>query len=137
MTGPRTFRTSPGSYAALCGVLSVPFFIWVWSAFSRGTVDPRALLISASLPVAAAVWLAWYRLRIDDSGIEYRDLRRSFYVRYPEVASLKAEWISGGRFGSVHRFTLHLHDGRELPINLKPFPRDAYKALSERLRSDA
>jgi hypothetical protein len=110
--------------------------LWVWSGVSRGTFDLEALLVSAFLPAAAAVWLGWFRLRIEDSGIGYRDLGRSFYVSYAEVASLKTEWISGGRFGSVHRLTLHLHDGRKLPINLKPFPRDACTALSARLRSD-
>jgi len=30
--------------------------------------------MSALLPATAALWLAWFRLRIDDSGIEYRDL---------------------------------------------------------------
>ena len=84
----------------------MPLVLWVWSGVSRGTFDLEALLVSAFLPTVAAVSLGWFRLRIDDSGIEYRDLIRSFYVSYPEVASLKTEWISGGRFWSVGRTPL-------------------------------
>ena len=133
---PQTFRTSPGSYAALCGVLSMPLAIWGWAALS-GHVDLTALLISAALPVSAAIWLAYFRLRIDDSGIEYRDLLgKTFRVAYPEIDSLKSRPITTGR-GNYRLWVLHLRDGRSLRINLKPFPRDAYGVLSKRLHSDA
>ena len=137
MSGPRTFRTSPGSYAALCGVLSVPLVIWSGVALSHGTLDLAALLLSSGLPATAAIWLAYFRLRIDDSGIEYRDLLgRSFSVAYSEVDSLKSRTISAGR-GFVHEWVLQLHDGRRLRINLKPFPRETYWLLCQRIRCEA
>jgi len=136
MSAPRTFRTSPGSYAALCGVLSVPLVIWGWVAVSRGRLDLAALLLSGALPATAAVWLAYFRLRIDDSGIEYRDLLgRNFRIAYSEVDSLKARTLSTGR-GFAHEWVLHLHDGRRLRINLKPFPRETYGLLCQRIHCD-
>jgi hypothetical protein len=132
----RTFRTSPGSYAALCGVLSIPFLLSLWGTI-RGTTDFEWLLIAAALPSSAALWLAYFRLRIDDSGIEYRDLfGRNFGVAYTEISSLKSRAVSsGGRIG--YEWILHLRDGRNLRLNLKPFPREAYGILCERIRCDA
>ena len=136
MSARRTFRTSPGSYAALCGVLSVPLAIWSWAALSCGRFDLTALLISIALPAAAAIWLAYFRLRIDDQGLEYRDLfGRSFRVAYSEIASLKSRTVSYGR-GFGYEWLLHLHDGRRLRINLKPFPREVYGLLCQRVRCD-
>ena len=75
MSVPQTFRTSPDSYAALCGVLSVPPVLLGWGVLFGGRVDlTTPLLIFTSLPTIAAIWLAYFRLRIDDRGIEYRDL---------------------------------------------------------------
>jgi len=137
MSPPQTFRASPGSYAALCGVLSVPIVIWGWVALSRGRPDLTALLLSSALPATAAVWLAYFRLRIGDSGIEYRDLfGMSFSVAYSEVDSLKSRTIFTGH-GFAHQWVLHLHDGRRLRINLKPFPRQTHGLLCQRIRCDA
>jgi len=137
MSAPRTFRTSPGSYAALCGVLSLPLVIWGWVAFSRGQLDLPALLLSAALPAIAAIWLAYFRLRLDDSGIEYRALfGRNFSVAYSEVDFLKSRTLSVGR-GFAHEWVLHLHDGRTLRVNLKPFPRETYGLLCQRIHCDA
>jgi hypothetical protein len=137
MSAPQTFRTSPGSYAALVGVLSVPLVIWGWVAFFGGRVDLATLLIFIGLPATAAIWLAYFRLRIDDSGIEYRDLfGRNFKVAYSEIAFLTSRVISSGR-GSYVEWMLHLHDGRRLRVNLKPFPREAYDSLCQRIRCDA
>jgi hypothetical protein len=134
---PQTFRTSPGSYVALCGVLSVPLAIWILALFSRGRVDLAPLLISIALPAIAAIWLAYFRLQIDDRGIEYRELfGRSFSVAYSDVASLKSRTVSSGR-GFGYEWVLHLHDGRRLRLNLKPFPMETYGALCQRIRCDA
>jgi len=134
VSAPRTFRTSPGSYAALCGVLSVPLAIWTWVALSRSRFDFTALLISLALPAMAAIWLGYFRLRIDDSGLEYRDLfGKSFKVSFSEIAFLKSRVISLGR-GSGYEWMLHLHDGRQLRLNLKPFPRNVYGLLCQRIR---
>lgn len=136
MNAPRTFRTSPGSYVALCGVLSVPLLIWGSVALSRGRLDLTALLVSSALPATAAIWLAYFRLRIDDSGIEYRDLfRKSFTVAYSEVDSLKSRTILTAH-GFAREWVLHLHDGRRFRINLKPFPRETYGLLCQRIRCD-
>jgi hypothetical protein len=133
----QTFRTSPGAYVALCGVLSVPLAIWIWAVLSRGRLDLAPLLISIALPAIAAIWLAYFRLRIDDWGIEYRELfGRSFSVAYSDVASLKSRTISFGR-GFGYEWILRLHDGRRLRLNLKPFPREIYGALCQRIRCDA
>ena len=136
MTTTQIFRTSPGSYAALCGVLSVPLALWILVIPSSGRLDLTALLISMALPATAAIWLAYFRLRIDDWGIDYRDLLgRNFKVAYSEVASLKFQTNSyGGR--SYGQWLLHLHDGRRLRLNLKPFPREAYRTLCQRIRCD-
>ena len=134
---PQIFRTSPGSYAALCGVLSVPLAIWIWASLSRGRLDLTPLFISIALPATAAIWLAYFRLRIDDWGIDYRELfGRSFRVAYSDVASLKSRTISFGR-GFGYEWVLHLHDGRRLRLNLKPFPRETYGALCQRIHCDA
>jgi hypothetical protein len=137
MSAPRTFHTTWGSYAGLCGVLSLPLLLAAWRALSGGLVDRTELLIVVLLPAIAALWLACFRLRLDDSGIEYRDLfGRSFRVAYSQVDSLKTRTLSSGR-GIYRQWTLHLGDGRDLRINLKPFPGEAYKVLSERLHRDA
>ena len=136
MSTPQTFRTSPGSYAAFCGVLSAPLATLIWATLSRGRLDLPPLLISIVLPATAAIWLAYFRLRIDDWGIEYRDLfGRGFRVAYSEVASLKFRtvWLSRG-FG--YEWVLHLHDGRRLRLNLKPFPRETYGELCQRIHCD-
>ena len=136
MSAPQTFRASPGSYVALCGVLSVPLAILGWAALLRDRFDLSLLLFFIALPVTAAVWLAYFRLRIDDGGIEYRDLfGRNFRVAYSEVVSLKAHRVRG-RY-SAQEWLLHLHDGRRLRINLKPFPREVYGLLCERIRCAA
>ena len=137
MSTPQTFRTSPGSYAALCGVLSIPMMLCWWSVLF---LDRRDLtMVSAlftALVTTAAVWLAYFRLRFDDSGIEYRNLfGRNFRLTYSEILALKSRTISG-RF-SATEWTLHLHDGRKLPINLRPFPLEAWKLLCQRVRCDA
>jgi hypothetical protein len=132
MTTPLTFRPSPGSYAALCGVFSVPLAILIWVALSRGRLELTPLLLSIALPASAAVWLGCFRLRIDDEGIEYRELCRRFKVAYSDVISLKSRTISYVQ-SSAYTWVLHLHDGRGLRINLKPFPRETYRALCERV----
>ena len=135
MNASRTFRTSPGSYAALCGLLSIPFAVGIWGATS-GPVDLKLLSMSALLPATAALWLAWFRLRIDDSGIEYRDLfGRNFNVEYSEVSSLKSRPVSYGR-GFGREWILHLRDGRRLRLNLKPFPRETYDVLCRHMSCD-
>ena len=137
MGDPRIFRTSSGSYAALCGVLSMPLVIWCWVAFSSGRADPKVLLISLVLPSLAAMWLAYFRLRLDDIGLQYRDLfGTSFKVAYSEIAFLKSRAVSYGR-GFGHEWILHLRDGRRLRLNLKPFPREVYGLLCQRVRCDA
>jgi len=134
MSAPRTFRTSPGSYAALCGVLSVPLVLWVWAALARSRFDFTALAVSLALPAVAGIWLGWFRLQIDDSGLEYRDLfGRNFKASFSEIAFLKSRVISFGR-GSGYEWMLHLHDGRRLRLNLKPFPREVYGLLCQRIR---
>jgi hypothetical protein len=131
----RTFRTSPGSYAALCGLLSIPLVVGIWGATS-GTVDLKSLFMAALLPATAALWLAWFRLRIDDSGIEYRDLfGRTFNVAYSEIASLKSRTVSYGR-GFSFEWILQLRNGRRLRLNLKPFPRETYGVLCKRIGCD-
>jgi hypothetical protein len=136
MSVPQTFRTSPGSYVALCGALSLPLAFWGWAALTKGGLHLIALLVSLALPATAAVWLAYFRLRIDDWGIEYRDLfGRNFRVAYSEVASLKSHWVTG-RY-SAQEWLLHLHDGRRLRINLKPFPGKVYGLLCERIKCAA
>jgi len=137
MSAPRTFRTSPGSYAALCGVLSVPLVLWVWAALLRNRFDFTALVVSLALPAVAAIWLGWFRLRIDDSGLEYRALLgRSFNIAFSEIAFLKSRVVSYGR-GFGYEWMLHLHDGRQLRLNLKPFPREVYGVLCQRIRCDS
>jgi hypothetical protein len=136
MSVPQTFRTSPGSYVALCGVLSAPLAIWGWAALFHGRFDLSLLMFFIALPATAAVWLTYFRLRLDDSGIEYRDLfGRNIRVAYSEVVSLKSHWVRG-RY-SAQEWLLHLHDGRRLRINLKPFPREVYGLLCERIRCAA
>jgi len=118
-------------------VLSLPLLLAALRELSGGLVDRTELVIVVLLPAIAALWLACFRLRLDDSGIEYRDLcGRSFRVAYADVESLKSRTRSSGR-GIYRQWILHLRDGRDLRINLKPFPRDAYKVLSERLHGDA
>jgi len=137
MSAPQTFRTSPGSYAVLCGSLSLPLILWVCIALRGSSFGLTALLIAIAMPGTAAVWLAYLRLRIDESGIEYRDLLgKSFRVTYSEVESLKTRWMSS-RYGPYRQSILHLRDGRNLRINFRPFPGDAFGVLSERLKSDA
>jgi hypothetical protein len=138
MSAPHTFRTSLGSYLGLCGVLSVPPLIVAWAVLFAGRVDLTfAVIFLFCLPVTAAIWLAYFRLRIDDSGIEYRDLfGRSFRVAYSEVASLKSSVISYGR-GFGYEWILHLHDGRRLRLNLKPFPREVHGLLCRRINCEA
>lgn len=137
MSTPRTFRTSPSSYVALCGVLSLPMVLCWWGVLGLGRRD--LTMVSAfftALVITAVVWLAHFRLRFDDSGIEYRDLfGRNFRLTYSEIASLSSRTISG-RF-STTEWTLHLHDGRKLRINLKPFPLEAWRLLCQRVRCDA
>jgi hypothetical protein len=109
-----------------------------WAVLFAGRVDLRTpLLFMICLPVTAAIWLAYYRLRIDDWGIEYRDLfGRSFRVAYSEIASLKFRTVSYGR-GFGYEWMLHLHDGRKLRLNLKPFPREVYGLLCEHIKCAA
>jgi hypothetical protein len=134
VSASQTFRTSPGSYAVLCGVLSAPLVFTVWRVISGGLLDGASLLISIILPATAAIWLSHYRLRIDDSGIEYRDLfGKNFRVAFSEITSLKARSISYGR-GSGITWVLNLRDGRRLRMNLKPFPREVYGLLSQKIR---
>jgi hypothetical protein len=137
MSTPLTFRTSPGSYAALCGVLSIPTALCWWAVLALDRRDLTMLsALFTAVVITAVVWLAYFRLRLDDSGIEYRDLfSRNFRLPYSEISSLKSRTISG-RF-SATQWTLHLHDGRKLRINLKPFPREAWQLLCQRVRGDA
>jgi len=136
LSAPQTFRTSPSSYAALCGVLSIPMVLCWWGVLLLGRRD--LTLVSAlltALVITAAVWLAYFRLRFDDSGIEYRDLfSRNFRLPYTEISSLKSRTLSG-QF-SATEWTLHLHDGRKVRINLKPFPLEAWQLLRQRVRWD-
>jgi hypothetical protein len=89
-----------------------------------------------ALVITAVVWLAHFRLRFDDSGIEYRDLfGRNFRLTYSEIVSLSSRTISG-RF-SATEWMLHLHDGRKVRINLKPFSLEALQLLCQRVRCDA
>lgn len=112
----------------------MPLLLTAWRDFSGGLVDRASLLISIILPASAAIWLAYYRLRIDDSGIEYRDLfRRNFSVTYSEIASLTARTIAYRRGFGVE-WMLHLRDGRRLRMNLKPFPREVYGVLRQKIR---
>jgi hypothetical protein len=132
----QTFRTSPWSYAALCGVLSIPLVL-AFAGIVSGTGEMHLLFLSAILPATAGLWLGTFRLRLDDSGIEYRALfGSSFSVSYAEITSLKSRTVVYGR-GFVREWILHLRDGRRLRLNLKPFPREAYGALCQRIRCDA
>lgn len=131
MSTPQTFRTSPGSYVVLCGVLSVAPIAATLSPVGFGLT---MLLILWAMPVTAAIWFAYFRLRLDEWGIEYRDLfGRNFRVAYAEIAFLKSQRVSTGR-GFAVEWILHLHDGSQLRLNLKPFPRDASALLSQRIR---
>jgi hypothetical protein len=129
-----TFRTSPGSYAALCGVLSIPLVVLTAVYLGRGVADPALLAIAVLLPSTAAVWLAYLRLRLDDSGLEYRDLfGRTLRIPYSQISGLRSEWL----FGRYPQWMLHLRDGRKLRINFKAFPRSAYAELSKRIHKPA
>jgi len=137
MNPPRTFRTSLGSYALLCGVLSVPLLLLAGGALAGGHVERTALLLSAVPPAAAALWLAGFKLRIDDSGIEYRSLLGgSFRIPYSEIDSLRTHTIRTSR-GLYRQWVLQLRDGRSLPMNLKPFVSSAYSVLLQRIRGGA
>jgi len=128
VSASQTLRTSPGSYAALCGALSVPA---IAVALSPGRLDLIAMIVTTALPTTAAIWLAYLRLRIDDWGIEYRDLfGRNFRVAYSEIAFLKSIYTARG----FSYECIHLHDGRRLRLNLKPFPWGTYALLSRRIR---
>jgi len=118
-------------------VLAVPFVVCGCAALSGRRVDLAILLISLALPVTAAIWLAYFRLRVDQSGIEYRDLfGKNFRVAYSEIESLRTQTLAaGGR--NYQMWILHLHDGRRLRINLKPLPRDVHVLLLKRLQSNA
>ena len=132
VTISRTFRTSPGSYG-LAGICSLPLLIGIFRGFNG---DMNLLLVSAIMPAVVALWLAWFRLRLDDSGIEYRDLLgKNFRVAYSEIASLKSRTVSYGR-GFGYEWILHLRDGRKLRLNLKPFPRETYRVLCQRISCD-
>ena len=134
MNQPITFRTAAGSYVVLCGILSIPLFVWATVYLIRGVVDPTALAISALLPSTAALWLASFRLRLDESWLEYRHLfGRSLRIPYAQIKELRSERLHGRYL----QWMLHLRDGRKLRINLKPFPRAAYRELSERLQRPA
>jgi hypothetical protein len=77
--------------------------------------------------------LACYRLSVDDSGFEYRDLiGKSFRLNYTDVASLSTKSITMGR-GYYQQSTLHLRDGRKIRINLFPFGQDVYRLLQRRI----
>ena len=108
-----------------------------WGVLVLGRRD--LTLVSAfftALVVTAVVWLAYFRLRFDDSGIEYRDLfSRNFRLPYTEISSLKSR-TSSGRF-SATEWTLHLNDGRKVRVNLRPFPLEAWQLLRQRVRCDA
>jgi hypothetical protein len=106
-------------------LFSVPLPIGVLSLLFGLHVDrkfPSGLYVCAALPLAVATWLASYRLRIDDSGIEYRNLSKSFKVAYSEIKRLRPYMISTGH-GPNTRWILRLSDGRKLTMNLTPLAR--------------
>ena len=137
MTATQTFRTSPGTYVGLCGVLSLPVVLGWWGVLFVGRRDLEMWVAGfTALFVIAAVWLAYLRLRLSESGIEYRDLfGKTFSLHYSEISSLKSRTIPG-RFSGTE-WTLRLHDGRSLRVNLQPFPREALEMLRQRVSCDA
>jgi hypothetical protein len=137
MSAPQTFRTSASSYVALCGVLSIPMVLCWWGVIFLGRRDlTMVAALFTALVLTAVMWLAYFRLHFDASSIEYRDLfGRNVTLLYSEISSLKSRTISG-RF-SATEWMLHLHDGRKVRINLKPFPLEARELLCQRVRCDA
>jgi len=132
----RIFHALPISYVALC---SPWLFLLILLLLFGDRTDPtyiRVLLIFIGIPAIFAAWLAYFRLRVDDHGVEYRDLfGRNFKIAYSDVISLKSH-VESGRFMAIV-WILHLRDGRRLRLNLKPFSRDVYGLLCEHIRCDA
>jgi hypothetical protein len=59
-------------------------------ALSSGGLNWVTLLSTLALPVGGALWLASFRLLLDESGLEVRQpFRRNLKVAYSEIASLK------------------------------------------------
>jgi hypothetical protein len=133
---------SPQAYRAAPRVWVTTSFAFVVMAVFFGAVaalgsSVRALLFLPLVPISVLVLilsrLACYRLYIDDSAFEYRDLiGKSFRLNYSDVVSLSTKSIAMGR-GYYQQSTLHLRDGRKIRINLFPFGQDVYRLLQRRI----
>ncbi len=128
---PVTLRTTRKTYVVLGTVLSLPLVLWCIAIALGAKVGLGETLVALGMPAIAMAWLAYYRLRLDDWGIEYRDLLgRNARASWSEVSCMKSQWI--GR-ANGYAWWLHFHDGRKISINLGPFPRNALDLLRERI----
>ena len=129
MQTPCTFRAAPSAYALLCGLCSIPALLWIVYFIRTGRFEIDFFLAVLALPLAWAIWLAAFRLRIDTSGIAYRCLfkgeRRLEYSRIEAVREGLRAPVTRTALG----ISLRLTDGNTVLINLKPFPRAAIDAV--------
>jgi hypothetical protein len=131
MTAHRTFRASTSAYLILCGLTGIPFFFCILAWIRFGRLDLEFFVATLILPISFAVWLSAFLLRLDASGITYRTLfGGSRRVAFAQLASPEAVLLSS-RSKIPLGFVLHLTDGTNLRLNLKPFTREAVTTVSE------
>ena len=131
MAAHRTFRAATSAYLILCGLSGIPLGLCILAWVRTGKLDLEFLVATLILPSAFAVWLSAFLLKFDASGITYRTLfGGSRRVEFAQLASPESISLSFGSKVPLG-FILHLTDGTNLRLNLKPFPRDAVNAVSE------
>jgi hypothetical protein len=136
MSLPQAYRTARRVWVTTA-IAFVGMAVFLFGAeVALGSLAHASLflpLLPISMLVLILLRLSCWRLLVDDSGFEYRDLiGKSFRLNYSDIVSLTTKSITMGR-GSYYQSTLHLRDGRKIRINLFPFGQDVYRLLQRKI----
>ena len=125
----KIYRAVPSAYAILCGLTSIPAFVWCYAFVQGRPIQLQPILMVLFVVGVIAFWLSRFRLTIKNSSISYSSLfQGNVSIPRTDIQSIGFV-IAKSPTSPLVTAEVKRKDGTSITINVKVFSKEAVKEL--------